>query len=311
MDEQQINLTRFNLLFPEKRPFFLENRGLFAVGRPRRGRSVLQPPHRHRRRAARSSRSRAARGSPARRSGLNVGLLNMQTDAASAQHAGEQLHRRARQQGPAEPFEPRRHLRQPHGHRHRAPATTTGTAPTASTASCGIQRSGDLQRVCGAHRRRPALERPRPRLQLRHSSSGRASTRRRSATPRSARTSIPRWASSSGPTATGRSAPRSAGTCARRGWPSSASASCEPHASYESYWGFDGLQETATLHIDSRWDFENGYQLDVRGVERSVRRSARALRGLSGRRRARRRLSRARTSSGRPTPIDASGSRPA
>jgi hypothetical protein len=33
----------------------------------------------------------------------------------------------------------------------------------------------------------------------------------------------------------------------------------EPHASYESYWGFDGLQETATLHIDSRLDFENGY----------------------------------------------------
>jgi hypothetical protein len=34
VDEQQINLTRFNLLFPEKRPFFLENRGPFAVGRP-------------------------------------------------------------------------------------------------------------------------------------------------------------------------------------------------------------------------------------------------------------------------------------
>jgi hypothetical protein len=33
VDEQQINLTRFNLLFPEKRPFFIENRGLFAVGR--------------------------------------------------------------------------------------------------------------------------------------------------------------------------------------------------------------------------------------------------------------------------------------
>ena len=31
-DEQQINLTRFNLFFPEKREFFLENRGLFAVG---------------------------------------------------------------------------------------------------------------------------------------------------------------------------------------------------------------------------------------------------------------------------------------
>ena len=32
-DQQQINLTRFNLVFPEKRPFFLENAGLFAVGK--------------------------------------------------------------------------------------------------------------------------------------------------------------------------------------------------------------------------------------------------------------------------------------
>ncbi len=31
-DEQQINLDRFNLFFPEKRPFFLENAGLFSVG---------------------------------------------------------------------------------------------------------------------------------------------------------------------------------------------------------------------------------------------------------------------------------------
>jgi hypothetical protein len=33
-DEQQINLTRFNLFFPEKRPFFLENAGTFASGTP-------------------------------------------------------------------------------------------------------------------------------------------------------------------------------------------------------------------------------------------------------------------------------------
>ena len=31
-DEVQINLDRFNLFFPEKRPFFLENAGQFAVG---------------------------------------------------------------------------------------------------------------------------------------------------------------------------------------------------------------------------------------------------------------------------------------
>jgi hypothetical protein len=33
-DEQQINLTRFNLFFPEKRDFFLENSGVFQYGTP-------------------------------------------------------------------------------------------------------------------------------------------------------------------------------------------------------------------------------------------------------------------------------------
>ncbi len=33
-DDQQVNLTRFNLFFPEKRPFFLENAGVFAFGTP-------------------------------------------------------------------------------------------------------------------------------------------------------------------------------------------------------------------------------------------------------------------------------------
>ena len=35
VDEEQINLTRFDLFFPEKRPFFLENAGYFEVGTPR------------------------------------------------------------------------------------------------------------------------------------------------------------------------------------------------------------------------------------------------------------------------------------
>ncbi len=34
VDEQQVNLDRFNLFFPEKRPFFLENAGFFSVGNP-------------------------------------------------------------------------------------------------------------------------------------------------------------------------------------------------------------------------------------------------------------------------------------
>ncbi len=34
VDDQQVNLDRFNLFFPEKRAFFLENAGLFTVGSP-------------------------------------------------------------------------------------------------------------------------------------------------------------------------------------------------------------------------------------------------------------------------------------
>jgi hypothetical protein len=36
-DEQQVNLTRFSLFFPEKREFFLENAGLFDVGASNQG----------------------------------------------------------------------------------------------------------------------------------------------------------------------------------------------------------------------------------------------------------------------------------
>ena len=40
VDQQQVNLTRFNLFFPEKREFFLENAGTFTFG-PRRGRDLI------------------------------------------------------------------------------------------------------------------------------------------------------------------------------------------------------------------------------------------------------------------------------
>jgi hypothetical protein len=78
VDTQQINLTRFNLRFPEKRPFFLENSGLFTVGKgseldlffSRRigldDRGELVP-----------IRGGARLSGKAR--GMNVGVLNMQT----------------------------------------------------------------------------------------------------------------------------------------------------------------------------------------------------------------------------------------
>ena len=79
VDDQQLNLTRFRLNFPEKRPFFLENAGFFNVGGG--GADLFF--------------SRAigiAGGQPVpikggarlsgRTAGLNVGLLHIETDGA-------------------------------------------------------------------------------------------------------------------------------------------------------------------------------------------------------------------------------------
>jgi hypothetical protein len=81
VDDQQVNLDRFNLFFPEKRPFFLENAGLFSVGQPgqielffsRRigiGRSGAQIP------ILGGGRLSGKVGS-----NTNIGFLNMQTES--------------------------------------------------------------------------------------------------------------------------------------------------------------------------------------------------------------------------------------
>ena len=44
VDEEQVNLTRFNLFFPEKRDFFLEGQGIFSFG-IEGGRRTLPPPN--------------------------------------------------------------------------------------------------------------------------------------------------------------------------------------------------------------------------------------------------------------------------
>lgn len=77
VDDAQVNLTRFPLLFPEKRPFFLENAGFFTVGGG--GVDLFF-----------SRRIGIDAGSPVpikgggrlsgRAAGMNVGLLHIQTD---------------------------------------------------------------------------------------------------------------------------------------------------------------------------------------------------------------------------------------
>ena len=86
VDQQQINLDRFNLFFPEKRPFFLENAGAFSVANQSGGRNLGQTELFFSRRIGISDV-----GTPipivggARMSGkvtdsTTVGFLNMQTE---------------------------------------------------------------------------------------------------------------------------------------------------------------------------------------------------------------------------------------
>ena len=89
VDDQQINLDRFNLLLPEKRPFFLENAGLFAVNNagPASGRNMGQTELFFSRRIGISDSGTqipilaGARMSGKMTNNTTVGLLNMQTEA--------------------------------------------------------------------------------------------------------------------------------------------------------------------------------------------------------------------------------------
>ena len=78
VDDVQINLTRFDLFFPEKRPFFLENSGFFEFGSPQEVEVFFS-----RRIGLDENRQEVPIDGGARMSGkvgkYQIGLLNMQT----------------------------------------------------------------------------------------------------------------------------------------------------------------------------------------------------------------------------------------
>jgi hypothetical protein len=87
-DEFQVNLTRFNLQFPEKREFFLENRQTFAFGGEGTDTPVLFYSRRIGLNAGQQDLSRPARLVPIQAGGrltgragkFTLGMLNMQSD---------------------------------------------------------------------------------------------------------------------------------------------------------------------------------------------------------------------------------------
>ena len=81
VDDQQVNLTRFSLFYPEKRAFFLENAGTFSVGA---GRSAeLFFSRRVGLSQGREVPIQAGARMTGRLGGLQIGVLNIQTDDLS------------------------------------------------------------------------------------------------------------------------------------------------------------------------------------------------------------------------------------
>ena len=80
VDDEQVNLSRFDLFFPEKRPFFLENSGIFEFGSPQEVEIFFS-----RRIGLDENRNPVPINAGARLSGkagpYQIGLLNMQTRA--------------------------------------------------------------------------------------------------------------------------------------------------------------------------------------------------------------------------------------
>ena len=254
VDEQQVNLTRFNLLFPEKRPFFLENRGLFAVGRS----GDVDLFFSRRIGITDSGALVPIRGGARLRgkaNGVNIGLLDMQTEAVGTT--------------PANNFGAVRVSRD------LANRSSVGGIFVNRTATGNLATADNWNRTYGADMKWGIGE-----ALTVSGFAGRTSTPgltgRQSAYDSAIQYQTRRRRTFFEYTEVGEDFNPEVGFLQRpngfrevftgfyenvrapwltkrgfREW--------RPHTSYQSYWGFDGFQETATLHMDNAWDWERGY----------------------------------------------------
>lgn len=253
VDEQQINLTRFNLLFPEKRPFFLENRGLFAVGRSgevdlffsRRigitDTGALVP-------------IRAGARLTGKVSGVNVGLIDMQTERVGSVPANNFVAARINRDLPNRSSVGGMFVSR----------MATGTGP----GNDGWNRTWGADAKWGATENLTitgfAAKTETP------DSSGRQYAYNGGAEHRSSVTrayfDYTEVGEAFNPEVGFLERPdgyRQISTgfykLIRRKWLSNLKLrEWRPHGTYESYWGFDGLNETALIHLDNALDFESG-----------------------------------------------------
>ncbi len=254
VDEEQINLDRFNLFYPEKRPFFLENAGFFTTGTPNEvdlffSRRIGIGPGGEVVPILGGARLSGKAG------GFNLGLLNMQTRSLdgvtpannfAVARVSRELPNRSRvgaivvnRQGTGD--------LSPSGDRN----LTFG-----ADARWGIGRYGAIEGYV-AKTDTPGLGGPDHAFNLR------------------AGLDAPGWTLDAGYTEVAEDFNPEVGFLARTAYrkpealvlyryrPNDFLGLLElrPHVSYEGYWKPDGFQESSRLHMDNHWQWRSGWEL--------------------------------------------------
>ncbi len=255
VDEQQVNLDRFNLFFPEKRPFFLENAGLFSVGSSGEAELFF---------SRRIGISDSGEAIPiiggARLSGragpVNVGVLNMQTDDVDGL-------------GPANNFTVGRLRRDFRGRSNVGAMFVQRQATGDGAIERRLQPGVCRGRALGCRRHRPGLRLRRAHADTRpvqrpaclsdwRAQRNAAAHACRSPTPRPARNFRPEVGFLS---RTGGFRKIEANFFSRlRPQALSKFQEIRPHSTYRAFWNHDGFQETGYWHIDSHWELKNAYE---------------------------------------------------
>jgi hypothetical protein len=254
VDDQQVNLDRFTLFFPEKRPFFLENAGFFSVGSP--GEVDLFFSRRIGIGDSGEAIPITAGGRVSGKAGrFNVGLLNMQTSdyddtVASTNFSVARVSRDLRNR------------------------SSIGAIFTNRQATGDLARDNEYGRTFGVDGKlgigmTTVISAFAARTDTPGITDGDHAFNVRSQTNR------PQWDFNLGYQEVGSGFNPAIGFYSRRGYRKSdvflmtrfrpendfKLQELRPHANFRGFWGFDGFQETGFVHLDSHWQFKDSTEI--------------------------------------------------
>jgi hypothetical protein len=254
VDDQQVNLDRFTLFFPEKRPFFLENAGFFTVGNP--GEIDLFFSRRIGIGDAGQSIPILGGGRVSGKAGkFNVGVLNMQTDdyqdrIASTNFSVARVSR---------DLPNRSSVGAIFTNRQGAGDLAAGTDPGRTFGVDGKWGIGQTTMITGF-------------LAKTDAQGVRASDH---AYNIRSQTNRPQWDLNLGYQEVGSGFDPQIGFLSRRGYRKPDASlmtrfrpqdfigiqELRPHATFRGFWGLDGFQETGYMHLDNHWQFRDSTEI--------------------------------------------------